>query len=79
MNSANTFAAEVDSAIATARACSDFMLSRAQECAALEPIVSRLVAAPLVDAQEYIRATYRGVGTYDSLALQMFKDAKATA
>jgi hypothetical protein len=69
-----TFATEVDAAIAAARAASEFTLSRAQERAALEPVVRRLLTMPADKAAAYVRASHRGAGSLDVLAVSMLTE-----
>lgn len=70
-----TFAQAVDAAIDAAQAGTDFVLTRAEEEAALAPLVAKLRAMPFPQAVEYVKATHRGAGTYDALAVHLFKGA----
>lgn len=69
-----TFAQRVDGALAVARADTPFTLSRAQEEEALAPVIDHLLTLP--DAPDYIRASHRGAGSYDVLAVSLFKAAR---
>lgn len=71
-----TFAERVDAAMRLAQAAAwPFTPSRAQEESALRPLILDLQDMPVHEAREYIRATHRGAGTHDALAVSMYKDA----
>ena len=73
----NSFSREVDAAMNEATKSSDFVLSLAEREVALSALVRRLVAMDRSAAIEYIRQTFRGAGTWDALAVAMFKRAIA--
>lgn len=69
----NAFSVEVDGAYSAAVIdAAPFVPSRAQIEAALLPVVQRLVAMP--GAHDYIRASFRGAGSLDSIAISMLKE-----
>lgn len=69
----STLASRVDAAIAAAQNASEFSLSMAERENALQPIVAELTAMPRGKAQEYIRASFRGAGSQDAIAVALFK------
>jgi len=73
----STFANKVDVAIAAAQNASHFSLSMAERENALRPIVAELTAMPVSKAQDYIKASFRGAGSQDAIAVAMFKQALA--